>query len=203
MGTGGLREKDRRAGNPSRLAAIASRAAVLRGRNFRRFYTGYVTSLLGTSMSAVAVTFAVLGNGGSATDVGLVIAAQILPQVVLVLGGGVLADRLGRRPVMLGSDVLRCAAQAALAASLLAGRPGIWLIAALAALVGIGEAFFEPGARRAHGRDRAAGRPGQRERAPGPGQIGGGHRRPRRWPGCSWRSRGRPWWSRSTRPVTG
>jgi Major Facilitator Superfamily len=144
MGTGGLREKDRRAGNPSRLAAIASRAAVLRGRNFRRFYTGYVTSLLGTSMSAVAVTFAVLGNGGSATDVGLVIAAQILPQVVLVLSGGVLADRLGRRPVMLGSDVLRCAAQAALAALLLAGRPGIWLIAALAALVGIGEAFFEP-----------------------------------------------------------
>jgi MFS family permease len=127
MGTGGLREKDRRAGNPPRLAAIASRAAVLRGRNFRRFYTGYVTSLLGTSMSAVAVTFAVLGNGGSAADVGLVIAAQILPQVVLVLSGGVLADRLGRRPVMLGSDVLCCAAQAA-----------------LAALAGIGEAFFEP-----------------------------------------------------------
>jgi len=103
-----------------------------------------VTSLLGTSMSAVAVTFAVLGNGGSAADVGLVIAAHILPQVILVLSGGVLADRLGRRPVMLGSDVLRCAAQAALAASLLVGRPGIWLIAALAALVGIGEAFFEP-----------------------------------------------------------
>jgi MFS family permease len=144
MNTGGRREKNRRAGNPARLAAIASRAAVLRGRNFRRFYTGYVTSLLGTSMSAIAVTFAVLGNGGSAADVGLVITAQILPQVVLVLTGGVLADRLGRRPVMLGSDVLRCAAQAALAASLLAGRPGIWLIAALAALVGIGEAFFEP-----------------------------------------------------------
>jgi MFS family permease len=138
MGTGGRREKDHCARNPSRLAAVASRAAVLRGRNFRRFYAGYVTSLLGTSMSAVAVTFAVLGNGGSAADVGLVIAAQILPQVVLVLSGGVLADRLGRRPVMLGSDVLRCAAQAALAASLLAGRPGIWLIAALAALVGIG-----------------------------------------------------------------
>jgi MFS family permease len=123
MGTGRLREKDRRAGNPARLtAAIASRAAVLRERNFRRFYAGYVASLLGTSMSAVAVTFAVLGNGGSAADVGLVIAAQILPQVILVLGGGVLADRLGRRPVMLVSDVLRCAAQAALAVSLLAGR---------------------------------------------------------------------------------
>jgi MFS family permease len=95
-------------------------------------------------MSAVAVTFAVLDNGGSAADVGYVIAARILPQVVLVLGGGVLADRLGRRPVMLGSDALRCAAQAALAAALLAGRPAVWLIAALAALVGVGEAFFMP-----------------------------------------------------------
>ena len=105
------------------MAAIAHRASVLRGRNFRRFFVGQVTSLLGTSMSAIAVIFAVLGNGGSAADVGYVIAARILPQVALVLGGGVLADRLGRRPVMLGSDVLRCAAQAVLAAALLAGRP--------------------------------------------------------------------------------
>ena len=117
---------------------------MLRGRYFRRFYLGQVTSLLGTSMSAVAVTFAVLDNGGSAADVGYVIAARILPQVALVLGGGVLADRLGRRPVMLGSDVLRCVAQAALAAALLAGRPAVWLIAVLAALVGVGEAFFMP-----------------------------------------------------------
>jgi hypothetical protein len=144
MGTGGWRKKDRPAPGPSRRAGLARRASVLRERNFRRFYAGYVTSLLGTSMSAVAVTFAVLGNGGSATDVGYVIAARILPQVVLVLGGGVLADRLGRRPVMLGSDVLRCCAQAGLAAALLAGRPAVWLIAVLAALVGTGEAFFEP-----------------------------------------------------------
>jgi hypothetical protein len=123
---------------------MAAKTRVFRGRNFRRFYLGQVTSLLGTSMSAVAVTFAVLDNGGSAADVGYVIAARILPQVVLVLGGGVLADRLGRRPVMLGSDVLRCAAQAALAAALPAGHPAVWLIAALAALVGVGEAFFMP-----------------------------------------------------------
>ena len=150
---------------------------MLRGRHFRRFYLGQVTSLLGTSMSAVAVTFAVLDNGGSAADVGCVIAAQILPQVVLVLSGGVLADRLGRRPVMLGSDVLRCAAQAVLAAALLAG------LARLADR-GPGRAGRHRGgvlrarARRAHRRDRAAGGTGQRERAPGPGQVGDRHRLP-------------------------
>jgi MFS family permease len=125
-------------------AAVAGRTAVLRGRTFRRFYIGYVASLLGTAMSAVAVTFAVLDGGGSATDLGYVMAALILPQVLLVLGGGVLADRLGRRPVMLAADVVSCAAQAALAGALLAGHPPIWLIAALTAIVGTGQAFFGP-----------------------------------------------------------
>ena len=117
---------------------------MLRGRNFRRFYIGYVTSLLGTAMSAVAVAFAVLDDGGSPTDLGYVMAALILPQVLLVLGGGVLADRTGRRPVMLTADAVSCAAQAALAATLLACCPPVWAIAALAAVVGAGQAFFAP-----------------------------------------------------------
>jgi hypothetical protein len=62
-------------------AAISRRGAVLRFRDFRRFSIGYVTSSLGTSMSSVAVTFAVLASGGSAATLGLVMAARILPQV--------------------------------------------------------------------------------------------------------------------------
>jgi Transmembrane secretion effector len=129
---------------PRIRAAIGHRVAVLAHRDFRRLYVGQVTSLLGTWMSGIAVTFAVLGSGGSADGLGVVMAAGILPQVVFVLGGGVLADRIGRRPVMLGADALCCAAQAALAVALLAGRPPIWLFAALAALVGTGQAFFGP-----------------------------------------------------------
>src|SRR5215472_15493821 len=81
----------------ARKDAAVNRLAPLRERNFRRFYAGYVTSLLGTSMSGVALVFAVLGSGGTATDLGYVQAARIVPQVVFVLGAGVLADRLGRR----------------------------------------------------------------------------------------------------------
>lgn len=121
-----------------------NRLAPLRERNFRRFYAGYATSLLGTSMSGVAVVFAVLGSGGTAADLGYVAAALIVPQVVFVLAGGVLADRLGRRPVMLCADALRCCAQAALAVALFAGRPHIWLFMLLAGLVGTGEALFDP-----------------------------------------------------------
>jgi MFS transporter len=103
-----------------------------------------VTSLLGTSMSGVALVFAVLGSGGTAADLGYVAAARIVSYVAVVLGAGVLADRLGRRPVMLGADALRGCAQVALAVALFAGRPPLWLFMLLAALVGTGEGLFGP-----------------------------------------------------------
>jgi MFS family permease len=120
------------------------RAGVLAEKNFRRFYTGYVTSLLGSSMSTVAIAWAVLDNGGSATSLGYVFAAGVVPQVLLLAFAGAVADRFGRRRVMLSADVLRCAAQASLAAALFAGRPAIWLFVLLAWLEGTGEAFFSP-----------------------------------------------------------
>jgi hypothetical protein len=128
----------------ARATSAVNRLAPLRERNFRRFFAGYVTSLLGTSMSGVAVVFAVLDSGGTATDLGYVAAARIVSYVAVVLGAGVLADRFGRRPVMLGADALRCCAQAGLAVALFAGRPPVWLFMALAALVGTGEGLFAP-----------------------------------------------------------
>src|SRR5262249_33251343 len=110
-----------------RVKFAVNRLAPLRERNFRRFYAGYVTSLLGTSMSGVAIIFAVLGSGGTATDLGYVAAAGIVPQVAFILAGGGLADRLGRRPVMLCADALPCCAPAALAAALFLRRPPLWL----------------------------------------------------------------------------
>ena len=123
----------------------SGRLGVLAQRDFAVFYTGYVTSLLGSAMSSIALTFAVLGSGGSAADLGYVFAASVVPLVIFMLGGGVLADRLGRRRVMLGSDASRLVTQAGLAAALFAGRPPIWLFAVLSALLGAADAFFSPG----------------------------------------------------------
>jgi hypothetical protein len=117
---------------------------VLAGRDFRRFYVGYSASLIGTAMSSVAIAFAVLGNGGTATDLGVVFAANIVPMVGLMLGGGAIADRLGRRPAMLAADVARCAAQCVLAVALQVGHPRLWLFTAAALVVGTGNAFFQP-----------------------------------------------------------
>jgi MFS family permease len=120
------------------------RLGPLAERNFRVFYAGYATSLLGTAMSRIALTFAVLDSGGSAADLGYVFAANVVPQVLVMLGGGVLADRVGRRRVMLTTDCARLAVQATLAGALVAGQPAIWLFAVLAALLGTGEGFFTP-----------------------------------------------------------
>lgn len=113
-------------------------------RDFRRFYAGYAISLAGSAMSSVALIFAVLGSGGTATGLGYVLAAGVIPQVLFMMGGGVVADRLGRRKVMLGADSLRLAAQAVLAAALFTFTPPIWMFVLLNGLLGTGEAFFTP-----------------------------------------------------------
>jgi MFS family permease len=123
---------------------LRRRAGVLAEPNFRRFYTGYVTSLLGSAMSTVAIAWAVLDSGGGATGLGYVFTSGVVSQVLMLAFAGAVADRLGRRRVMLAADVLRCAAQAGLAAALFAGRPAIWLFVLLAWLEGTGEAFFSP-----------------------------------------------------------
>jgi len=123
---------------------LRRRAGVLAGRDFRRFYAGYVTSLLGSSMSTVAIAWVVLESGASATGLGYVFAAAVVPQVLLMAVAGAVADRFGRRRVMLGADTLRCAAQASLAGAVFAGRPALWVFVLLAWLEGTGEAFFMP-----------------------------------------------------------
>jgi MFS family permease len=120
------------------------RLGALAERDFRLFFTGYATSLVGAAMVPVALTFAVLQQGRSAEDVGYVLAAETVPLVILLLAGGVIADRLSRRAVMIGSDVARCASELLLAALLLTGSPALWVFMVLAGVIGAGQAFFNP-----------------------------------------------------------
>jgi hypothetical protein len=131
-------------GGRDRGPRVKGRLAVLTERDFLSFYLGYATSLLGSAMSAVALTFAVLGSGGSATDLGFVFAAGVIPQVLFMMAGGLIADRLGKRNAMLGADTVRLASQGTLAGVLLLTTPPIWLFVLLAAVGGAGEALFTP-----------------------------------------------------------
>ena len=117
----------------------------LRERNFRLYFLGQLTSAIGTGMTPVALSFAVLAlRHGSASDVGVVLAAQTVPLLIFLLVGGVAGDRFGRRRMMLGADVLRASAETALGLWILFGHPPLWGFLLLPALVGTGTAFFMP-----------------------------------------------------------
>ena len=118
--------------------------APLRHREFRLLFAGRVASFAGSAMAGVALAFAVLEVTGSKTDLGLVLAARAVSQVVFLLVGGVWADRLPRHRVMVASNAVSGAAQAVVAALLLTGRAEIWQLAVLAAVNGFSSAFFFP-----------------------------------------------------------
>jgi MFS family permease len=117
---------------------------VLRLRNFRLLFLGQGVSVLGDRMVAVALAFAVIELGGSASEVGLVLAAGWTPLALTVLAGGVVADRTSRRVVMVIADLVRIATQGTMAALLIAGSAEIWMLAALAGLTGAATGFFNP-----------------------------------------------------------
>jgi len=119
----------------------------LKERQFRLLWLGQATSTLGDGLVPVALAFAVIQTlNGSATDLGIVLAAHILPLVLFVLAGGVWADRLPRQMVMLVSDVIRGVCQATLAVLLLSGAAQLWHLVVLIAIYGTAEAFFQPAA---------------------------------------------------------
>ena len=96
-------------------------------------------------MAPVALAFAVLNTlHGSATDLGLVLAARQTTVVALLLFGGVWADRLPRHQVMVVSNLLSAASQATTAALLLSGHAQLWHLGALAVVNGASSAFFFP-----------------------------------------------------------
>jgi hypothetical protein len=116
---------------------------VLRERSFARYLAATAISTLGSGMSNVALAFAVLGFGG-ATDLGIVMLAREVPIVILLLLGGVFADRIPRRTILVGSDVVKGSAQVLTAILLFSGTADVWNIALLQTVFGVAAAFSRP-----------------------------------------------------------
>ncbi|MFJ3925815.1 MFS transporter [Streptomyces sp. NPDC090022] len=110
---------------------------LLAGRSFAAFATALIPTTL---------TLAVVGTG-SAADLGIVLACELLPMLVLLPVAGVAADRFPARRVVLAADLVRAAAQAAIGAVLLTGGVRVPELAALAAVTGAAVAFGTPSAR--------------------------------------------------------
>lgn len=116
---------------------------VLRNRDFRLLFSGQVISAIGDQIFPIAVTVQVLDSGGSAGELGLVLAARFASLVLFALLGGVWADRLPRVKVLIGADLTRLLAVLGLAL-VLTDSTGIAVLGPLVFFVGAGEAFFRP-----------------------------------------------------------
>jgi MFS family permease len=115
-------------------------------RNFALLLSTDVVSTIGTGMAIVAVPFAVLATGGTATDIGYVTVAQLAAALACLLLGGVVADRLPRTQVLVASNVVQAVAQAVFGALVIAGHPALGPLVGMSALRGVGFGFQWPAA---------------------------------------------------------
>ena len=128
------------------MSTFSDSLAALREPEYRKLFFGQAISVVGVMFTVVALPFAVLEVGGSATDIGIVEAANLVPLVVFLLVGGVWADRLPRQKVMLVADFIRFGLQCTTAALLITGVAEVWHLALLQVGMGGCEAFFRPSA---------------------------------------------------------
>jgi Transmembrane secretion effector len=118
--------------------------AALRHRDFRWLFGGQVVSGIGDQLFPVAVTVLVVDRGGSAGELGLVLAARFAALVLFALLGGVWADRLPRVSVLQAADALRLVAVLGLVVISASSDVSVPVLAAMTFVVGAGEAFFRP-----------------------------------------------------------
>ena len=112
--------------------------------NFRRYYAGQSVSLIGTWMQMAAQSWLVLTLTHSATALGFIIALQTLPVLLLGPYGGVVADRVDKRRLMVILQVAMGLQALALGLLTVTGAVRLWEVGALAALLGLNNAFENP-----------------------------------------------------------
>ncbi len=117
---------------------------VLRHRDFRNLFLGQSASAVGDQVVIVALALYITQRTGSATDLGVVLAAQALPMIALVLFGGVWADRMARQRIMIAADLVRASLHGVLAALILTGGASVAAMVIIEALFGAARAFFQP-----------------------------------------------------------
>lgn len=130
---------DRMSFSPSAWHAVRSDAA-------RRLVGAEMASLVGDFMVLAAMPFGVLALGGSAAQIGVVMAAQGVGLAITLPLGGVVGDRWDRRQVMLAADLIRLVSQGLIAVLFLTGAASLWELVATQLIHGIATGMFMPAA---------------------------------------------------------
>ncbi len=126
------------------MSSITRGFTALRHPNYRLFWFGQLISLIGTWMQTVAQAWLVLQMTGSAIDLGIVSALQLLPVLVIGMFGGVFADRISKRRLLLATQTFQMLLAAILGLLVSTGLVQIWHVYLLATLLGVANAFDMP-----------------------------------------------------------
>lgn len=130
----------------SKGSARESPYSLVRDRDFRLYWLGQTSSRFGGALVPVATAFAVLAAGGGAGAIGLVLAVGVVTEVLSLVFGGVWADRLHRRAVMMVADGVRALSQGSLAVLIVTGDADTWHFALVVGVNGVCQGFFSPAA---------------------------------------------------------
>jgi hypothetical protein len=123
---------------------VAWRSGPLAVRGFRLLAGGQFASTIGDYCYAVALPWLVLSAHGGPILLGTVLACYGVPRTLLIPVGGVLADKIGPRTLMLASDAVRCVMVAGLAVLAARHVASLAALGPIAALIGAGEGLFIP-----------------------------------------------------------
>jgi DHA3 family tetracycline resistance protein-like MFS transporter len=118
--------------------------SVLANRDFRLLFVGRCVSLLGDGAFLVAMAWEAYTLSNAPTALSLLGIAMTVPLISLLLFGGVVSDRHGRRKVMLSADLVRAGLLALLAALAASGTLRLWQMMVIVAVYGGAQAFFDP-----------------------------------------------------------
>jgi MFS family permease len=119
-------------------------AGPLQTRGFRLLVIGSTVSLVGDGIYSVAMAIAALHTDHPASTLAMVAVAGLVPRIIFGLLGGVLADRVSRRSLLLAADLVRLAVVAALGLALLDGAASPWLLVACVVPLGAASGAAAP-----------------------------------------------------------
>ncbi|MFD1674351.1 MFS transporter [Alicyclobacillus fodiniaquatilis] len=117
---------------------------ILKNKNFLSYWSGGLISGLGDAMFLLALNWMVVEKTNSGFILGTIMASISLPQILLVTIGGVIADRLNPKWVMIASDAVRGLIMVFLVVMSFDGVPPMWTLFMMAIIYGCMDAVFFP-----------------------------------------------------------
>jgi len=116
----------------------------LRHRDFRLLWTGACASLVGDGVYLIALAWQAYTLSGSPTGLAMLGVCATVPQLLALLGSGILSDRVDRRLILLWADIIRFLAVLVVAVLVMSGQTRMWQLAVLSVVYGLGAGVAAP-----------------------------------------------------------